>query len=300
MSTKQNRFTLQFSSSDKEAWEWFCAQQDKGAYIKALLLADKARQEQGDNAPEIVTRDDRLDAEWDRRLELCVAFAEEHGRLPMYNENYRGIKLGRWLDVHKKRCIEEDRQDREEKLRAIGAFDSKWERNFALLKAFREEKGRFPKPGETFRDVKLGQWLDRQRKQFTYEELTPQLERLHAIGALMDGWDRRFAMALGFIKKHGRLPEYKDTYMGYKIGRWLHDQGKAIDPAHHPLRAQKLQSVGIIPTGTVSVVSEETTEKCVCCGIDTGVPRDLHISLRSFYIEGAGQLCGNCFRNMNE
>lgn len=301
MSTKHNRFTLQFSGSDEEAWEWFNAQQDKGAYIKALLLADKARQEQGESQPDIVTRDDRLEAEWDKRLALCVEFAHEFGRLPMYNEEYRGIKIGRWLDVHKKRCIEENRDDRREKLRAIGAFDSKWERNFGLLQDFRTEKGRFPKPGEVFRGVKLGQWLDRQRKQFAYEdEATPQMEQLHAIGALMDGWDRRFAMALGFLKKHGRLPEYKETYKGYKIGRWLHDQGKSIDPARHPDRAQKLERIGAIPTDTVPIPTETATERCVCCGIDTGVPRDLHISKRSYYIQGAGQLCGNCFRSMNE
>ena len=300
MPNKQNRFTLQFSGSDQEAWEWFCAQTDKGAYIKALLLADKARQEQGESQPDIVTRDDRLEAEWDKRLALCVEFAHEFGRLPMYNENYRGIKIGRWLDVHKKRCIEENRDDRREKLCAIGAFDGKWERNYRLLVAFRDEKGRFPKSTESYCGVKLGQWLERQRKEFAAkEELTPQMERLCAIGALMDGWDRRFAMALGFIKKHGRTPEYGESYKGYRIGRWLYDQGKAIDPAKHPERAQKLRSVGILPEdGGCDTAGD--TEKCVCCGIDTGVPRDLHISHRQCYIEGAGQLCANCYRSMSE
>ena len=35
-------------------------------------------------------------------------------------------------------------------------------------------------------------------------------------------------------------------------------------------------------------------EDCVSCGAQTKVPRDMHIDLRAFYIEGAGQLCDDC------
>ena len=33
------------------------------------------------------------------------------------------------------------------------------------------------------------------------------------------------------------------------------------------------------------------TEKCVCCGCDTGVPFDMPVSERKYYIQGSGQLC---------
>lgn len=36
------RFTFQFSLQDTEAREWFCKQSNKGAYLKALILQDKA------------------------------------------------------------------------------------------------------------------------------------------------------------------------------------------------------------------------------------------------------------------
>lgn len=42
----------------------------------------------------------------------------------------------------------------------------------------------------------------------------------------------------------------------------------------------------------------DTTEKCVICGKDTGIPVDLDISLRTSYIEGAGQLCIDCYKDL--
>lgn len=36
-------------------------------------------------------------------------------------------------------------------------------------------------------------------------------------------------------------------------------------------------------------------ETCVCCGVRTEVSKELEISKRKYYIEGAGQLCSRCF-----
>ena len=37
------------------------------------------------------------------------------------------------------------------------------------------------------------------------------------------------------------------------------------------------------------------TEKCIDCGKDTGVSINTHVDFRKNYIEGAGQLCSECF-----
>jgi hypothetical protein len=37
-------------------------------------------------------------------------------------------------------------------------------------------------------------------------------------------------------------------------------------------------------------------DKCISCGKDTSFNVDTHIDLRYGYIEGAGQLCINCFK----
>lgn len=37
------------------------------------------------------------------------------------------------------------------------------------------------------------------------------------------------------------------------------------------------------------------TEKCIQCEKDTGVPINQHVDLRETYVEGAGQLCKDCY-----
>ncbi len=40
-------------------------------------------------------------------------------------------------------------------------------------------------------------------------------------------------------------------------------------------------------------------EECIVCGVETNEPKHKHIDLRSNYVEGAGQLCKECFSNIN-
>ncbi len=37
------------------------------------------------------------------------------------------------------------------------------------------------------------------------------------------------------------------------------------------------------------------TEKCISCGRDTGIFINTHVDFRKNYVEGAGQLCSECF-----
>ena len=43
----------------------------------------------------------------------------------------------------------------------------------------------------------------------------------------------------------------------------------------------------------------EQYEKCIVCEVDTNVPRYLHVDYRDYYIDGAGQLCKECYTNIN-
>ena len=40
---------------------------------------------------------------------------------------------------------------------------------------------------------------------------------------------------------------------------------------------------------------DEIYEICVSCRINTGVPKTLDIQERLYYIEGAGQMCRDCY-----
>ena len=40
------------------------------------------------------------------------------------------------------------------------------------------------------------------------------------------------------------------------------------------------------------------TDKCACCGCDTGIPKDMPISNRKYYIQGSGQLGNKCYTEL--
>lgn len=40
---------------------------------------------------------------------------------------------------------------------------------------------------------------------------------------------------------------------------------------------------------------KDNNEKCVSCGRDTGYSINDHVTVRKSYVEGAGQLCSECF-----
>lgn len=39
-------------------------------------------------------------------------------------------------------------------------------------------------------------------------------------------------------------------------------------------------------------------EKCISCGLNTGYSINDHVDSRKTYIEGAGQLCADCFKEV--
>ena len=45
---------------------------------------------------------------------------------------------------------------------------------------------------------------------------------------------------------------------------------------------------------------KEEKDRCVSCGRETEYGKEVHINLRKYYIEGAGQLCEKCYRRIYE
>ena len=48
----------------------------------------------------------------------------------------------------------------------------------------------------------------------------------------------------------------------------------------------------------IEVINEEDYEKCVICHELTDEKKDTNIELRSFYVEGVGQLCPKCYQEI--
>ena len=42
-------------------------------------------------------------------------------------------------------------------------------------------------------------------------------------------------------------------------------------------------------------MDQTNIEKCISCGLNTGYSINDHVNFRKTYVEGAGQLCSDCF-----
>lgn len=102
-----------------------------------------------------------------------------------------------------------------------------------------------------------------------------QLKYLDPTGAVVSGYHMRIK-GINFFKEHS----YSDEELLYTK---LFFKIKDVNPIFVKNLEQR------------EVETLAKTEKCVCCGNDTGVLKSSNIVTRNSYVEGSGQLCNNCF-----
>ena len=109
------------------------------------------------------------------------------------------------------------------------SLEQRWERNFALLTAFREREGRCEVPAKHEEEgVKLGDWLSKQRTAHTNGTLdAARRTRLEALGVVWgtsfeQQWERCFALLTAFREREGRCEvPARHEEQGVKLGDWL-------------------------------------------------------------------------------
>lgn len=232
--------TIRFNEKEADIVEWLQKQPNRSAYLKKLILAEKAKASSG--AP--VKLLNNYDTLWENRFKMVCSFFEIYGRLPRYNEVFQGVKLGRWLEVHIKR--DRNRPERMERYAQIGALD-KWYCFYKSLKEFVALRGRLPQKDECFRDIAIGAWLFRQRNLMRNNDTSlsaTQKDMLLQLGVMGSDWETKYALVKAFIDENGFVPKYKDTYNGVKVGRWLYAQRKVLNSQKDAIKIQKLKIIG--------------------------------------------------------
>ena len=67
------------------------------------------------------------------------------------------------------------------------------------------------------------------------------------MGVAGSDWERKLALVAAFREELGRLPKFRDTYRGVRIGRWLYAQRKALLPGRDDGRIEALRAIGAVP-----------------------------------------------------
>lgn len=186
-----------------------------------------------------------LERSWEQHYDLLTRFIDAFGRLPNPTEAFEDCKIGAWLERQKTDKHLQASPARFKKLRALGVFQTNWDSNYDLLVKFKEMHGRLPKYAEVYEGVALGRWLNYQIKTHPDSLSSEHHEKLDALGAFEDPFERRYTLLLKFIEINGRLPKNDEQFEGVKLGSWLSRQKKSKNLTNYPDRIKKLKKIGV-------------------------------------------------------
>jgi len=202
---------------------------------------------------------DLMETQWEHNFSLLSAYQAQTGvaYLPMDCE-VEGVMLGVWLNTQrievKKGKLDKSRRERLESLGVIwDPADAQWERNFSLLATYRKREGHADVPQNYEEEgVKIGSWLNTQRKEFKKNKMDPKRqEQLESLGVLWDPkealWERNFDLLLTYHAREGHVDvSFNHEEAGVMLGTWLSAQrqefrkGKLSD-----VRQEQLEALGI-------------------------------------------------------
>ena len=169
----------------------------------------------------------------DHKIRLLEEFYNEFGREPRWNEEYKGIKLGQFLNNIRKDNIKISENDRKY-LQNLGmrlVTQNKQQlvyRKVILLGKFYGEFGRTPKLQEEYKGIKLGQFLNNIRRGHT-KISEDDREYLQSLGIKLVIQNKQLKvhekvlLLSEFYERFGREPKCNEEYKGIKIGRFLSD-----------------------------------------------------------------------------
>ena len=174
---------------------------------------------------------------WYEKYLLLEQYKKEHGNcLVPYAYAVGDVKLGVWVADQRQRYKKgELSANRREMLDALGfslnPLADIWERNFALFEQYKEREGHIDVPRNHTEDgVKLGNWVDTQRKAYKRGKLDESYQRrLENLGMrwdpLGDQWERNFALLEQFQERegHSNVP-FDHEEEGVQLGYWVNTQ----------------------------------------------------------------------------
>ena len=217
---------------------------------------------------------DRFTMTWNKKYALAKTYYEYYGNLEVpadfktingYDRDENGINLGTWITTqrraYKGQCKYRITEEQIELLKQIemkfetNKFEEKWNKKYALAKAYYEYYGNLEVPTDfkttngyehDENGIALGKWISTQR--YAYKGIgngkitEEQIELLKQIGMRFETnkfeekWNKKYALAKAYYEYYGNLEVPADfkTKNGYKcdengiaLGSWISTLRKA-------------------------------------------------------------------------
>ncbi len=224
---------------------------------------------------------DPLENQWQKKYELAKAYYEHHGHLNVpqrfkTNDGYTyaengNTNLGTWLYQQRKNfpSLSKEKQRLLQSIKLVlNPQETRWQKNYELAKAYYEHYGNLIIPrnfttndGYTYDEkgeVKLGNWLNKQRQMFKNLPFSKQqlLQSIDiALNPLEDQWQRNYKLAKAYYEHYGNLliPFDFKTNDGYtydengltNLGAWIVKQRMNFSRFSKE-RQQQLQDINFV------------------------------------------------------
>lgn len=177
---------------------------------------------------------------WYRNFELAKQYYKENGDLliPSNYETDGKIKLGMWIS-HQRSDYKNSKMSKEkiQLLEKIGMvwsiYDEQWLEYYSFAKKYYSEKGNLLIPLLYISDdgVKLGSWINTQRRQYKRGKLSKEkislLEKIEMVWSVYDiQWYEYYNASVEYYNKNGNLlvPLRYKTTSNIKLGSWISHQ----------------------------------------------------------------------------
>lgn len=174
-----------------------------------------------------------LDEIWESRFQDLRNFIQIRGRWPYPSDpKINGVSLAAWVVKHRREHkIGNLSDEKKAKLDSLGMkwnyLDETWAEFYDATLRFKGRHGRLPVKNEIYEDIRVGQWLNRQKQFYKAGHLSEeQVSQLSSLGFDLTFdrgdvfWDHLKSLQR-FVQQLGRLPKADESFEDFKLGGWL-------------------------------------------------------------------------------
>ncbi len=254
------------------------------------------------------------DKEWQFMYAKALEYYEEHGNLniPQLYKTKEGLRLGRWICTqrknYKKHLLSEERIQALENIeikwdalddRGQKPNEDKWDKKYLKALEYYDAYGdlNIPIKYVTDDDIKLGIWINNQRKSYQKNVLSQRrIEKLESIGMFWESpnkrgfqtneenWQFMYSKALEYYEEYGNLKilQIYETNDGIKLGRWIINQRQAYkNNKLSKERIEALERIGMIWSVRNKTTKDNIKNICIKYNIDYDANKDAleHVSV---------------------
>ena len=172
------------------------------------------------------------------KLELCKSFYNEYKRLPKQNESYKDFNIGNFINYlkygynsHLKEEVENIFNTKIEVAKKLNLKDDN--EKLELCKEFYNEYKRLPKKNDTYKDFKIGNFIDNLKhganlhlKEEVESIFNTKIEVNWKLNLKDD--NEKIELCKEFYNEYKRLPTWREKYKDFNIGIFINHlkQGK--------------------------------------------------------------------------